>query len=108
MPDDLPTRSVDDDIKGPIDADGLADATAKAGIAALEGLPGPMRESLVYGAAIYLQHLGILEIRPLLQKKSEKYWIAEKRVGALNSQVVKFSAGHHYAVTHFFSSLSHR
>ena len=50
---------MDDDIKGPIDADGLAAATAKVGIAALEGLPGPMRESLVYGAAIYLQHLGI-------------------------------------------------
>ena len=69
LPDDLPTRSVDDDIKGPIDADGLADATAKAGIAALEGLPGPMRESLVYGAAIYLQHLGIFRDPTAAAKK---------------------------------------
>ena len=59
LPDNLPTRPVDDDIKGPIDADGLAEATARAGIAALEGLQGPMRESLIYGAAIYLQYLGI-------------------------------------------------
>ena len=69
LPDDLPTRSVDDDIKGPIDADGLADVTAKAGIAALEGLPGPMRESLVYGAAIYLQHLGIFRDPTAAAKK---------------------------------------
>ena len=60
LPDNLPTRPVDDDIKGPIDADGLAEATARAGIAALEGLQGPMRESLIYGAAIYLQYLGIV------------------------------------------------
>ena len=39
---------------------GLAEATARAGIAALEGLQGPMRESLIYGAAIYLQYLGIV------------------------------------------------
>ena len=61
LPRDLPPQEVDDDIKGPIDADGLAIATAQAGLETLEGASGPMRESLVYGAAIYLCHLGLAE-----------------------------------------------
>ena len=34
----------------------LANAAAKSGIAALGGMPGPMRDSLVYGAALCLVH----------------------------------------------------
>lgn len=40
-----------------IDAVALAKYAAEAGLAALAGAPGPMRDSLVYGAAICLMHL---------------------------------------------------
>ncbi len=40
------------------DADALAQAAAQAGLAALTGEPGPVRESLVYGAALSLVQLG--------------------------------------------------
>jgi anthranilate phosphoribosyltransferase len=41
-----------------IDNDAVAKAAAEAGIAALTGQPGPTRDSLVYGAALCLWHLG--------------------------------------------------
>lgn len=58
LPQDLPQQAADDEIKGTIDADALADASAQAGLAALAGEPGPVRESLVYGAALCLIQLG--------------------------------------------------
>jgi anthranilate phosphoribosyltransferase len=42
----------------PIDIDAAAHAAAMAGMEALQGKPGPARDSLVYGAAIMLHHLG--------------------------------------------------
>jgi len=41
-----------------IDNAAVAKAAAKAGMAALAGQPGPTRDSLVYGAALCLWHLG--------------------------------------------------
>jgi anthranilate phosphoribosyltransferase len=58
LPQDLPGQKADDDIKGSIDADVLAQAAAQAGIGALAGESGPVRESLVYGAALCLIQLG--------------------------------------------------
>ncbi len=58
LPENLSPREAGDDIQGAIDADELAHATARAGIATLEGAPGPLRESLLYGAAICLMQLG--------------------------------------------------
>ena len=58
LPEDLPQQAADDEIKGSIDADALAHASAQAGLAALTGEPGPVRESLVYGAALSLVQLG--------------------------------------------------
>ena len=42
----------------PLDTVAAAKAAAQAGKAALEGEPGPTRDSLVYGAALCLWHLG--------------------------------------------------
>ncbi|MBI3042787.1 MAG: anthranilate phosphoribosyltransferase [Betaproteobacteria bacterium] len=42
----------------PLDAAAVAQAAAEAGMAALAGHPGPTRDSLVYGAALCLWHLG--------------------------------------------------
>jgi anthranilate phosphoribosyltransferase len=36
----------------------IAKAAAAAGLAALAGEPGPTRDSLIYGAALCLWHLG--------------------------------------------------
>ena len=58
LPEHLPQQAADDEIKGSIDADALAHASAQAGLAALTGEPGPVRESLVYGAALSLVQLG--------------------------------------------------
>jgi len=41
-----------------LDNDGVAKAAAEAGVAALGGQAGPTRDSLVYGAALCLWHLG--------------------------------------------------
>ncbi len=41
-----------------LDREALAKAAAEAGLAALEGRPGPTRDALVYGAALCLWHLG--------------------------------------------------
>ncbi|MGA0843119.1 MAG: anthranilate phosphoribosyltransferase [Arenicellales bacterium] len=59
LPENLPSQEAQDDIQGVIDSDGLAVATAREGVEALEGVHGPFRESLVYGAAISLCYLGI-------------------------------------------------
>ena len=44
--------------EAPLDAAAVAKAAAEAGMAALEGRPGPTRDCLVYGAALCLWHLG--------------------------------------------------
>ena len=58
LPQDLPQQEADDAITGSIDADALAQAAAKAGLAALDSKAGPMRDSLVYGGELCLCHLG--------------------------------------------------
>jgi anthranilate phosphoribosyltransferase len=59
LPSDLPKApETQDEIAPAIDIDAAAEAAAKAGLAALEGGAGPARDSLVYGAAIVLTHLG--------------------------------------------------
>ena len=54
----MPSQEADDEIKGLVNADALAQAAATAGLAALTGEAGPVRDSLVYGAALCLCHLG--------------------------------------------------
>lgn len=59
LPKDLPgVKQAGDGIASEIDIDALAKVSAKMGIAALEGAPGPMYDSLVYAAATCLHHLG--------------------------------------------------
>jgi len=58
LPENLPLQEADDEIKGLVNADALAQAAATAGLAALTGESGPVRDSLVYGAALCLCHLG--------------------------------------------------
>ena len=58
LPENLPLQEADDEIKGLVNADALAQAAATAGLAALTGEVGPVRDSLVYGAALCLCHLG--------------------------------------------------
>jgi len=55
LPTELAPREGDDSAM--LDTAAAAEAAARAGIAALEGVPGPMRDSLVYAAAICLWHL---------------------------------------------------
>lgn len=50
-------QAVQDDESVKIDPSALAKYAAEAGLAALDGAPGPMRDSLIYGAAICLMHL---------------------------------------------------
>ncbi|UCE90286.1 MAG: anthranilate phosphoribosyltransferase [Pseudomonadota bacterium] len=58
LPEDLPPAGVrDDQIATAIDSGAAARHAAEAGIAALEGKAGPVRDSLIYGAAICLWHL---------------------------------------------------
>lgn len=58
LPEDLPPgREVSDDIAGMVDADAIAGAAADAGLAALRGEQGPVRDSLIYASAICLVHL---------------------------------------------------
>lgn len=59
LPDDLPPGpAAEDRIAREFDVDAAAAAAAAAGRAALDGRPGPTRDSLVYAAAICLHHLG--------------------------------------------------
>ena len=47
-----------DDTGGEVDGLAIAEAAARAGLEALDGAPGPARDSLVYGAALVLRHVG--------------------------------------------------
>ncbi len=58
IPDRIATsQDAVDEIAAGIDTEALAEAAAKAGIAALRGEAGPAYDSLVYGAALCLFHL---------------------------------------------------
>ena len=46
---------------GEVDGLAIARAAARAGLDALDGVPGPARDSLVYGAALVLRHTGKTE-----------------------------------------------
>lgn len=54
----IPGASDEGQSDAPIDAAAVANAAAVAGMAALAGQPGATRDSLVYGAALCLWHLG--------------------------------------------------
>jgi anthranilate phosphoribosyltransferase len=60
LPQDLvPVPAGNDGETAPtLDSDAAAAAAAAAGLEALHGRPGAARDSLVYGAAIMLHHLG--------------------------------------------------
>ena len=49
-------RRKSDDTGGEVDGTAIAQAAARAGLDALDGAPGPARDSLVYGAALVLRH----------------------------------------------------
>ena len=49
-------RRKSDDTGGEVDGTAIARAAARAGLEALDGVPGPARDSLVYGAALVLRH----------------------------------------------------
>ena len=51
-------RRKSDDTGGEVDGLAIARAAARAGLEALDGAPGPARDSLVYGAALILRHTG--------------------------------------------------
>ena len=51
-------RRKSDDTGGEVDGLAIAGAAARAGLEALDGAPGPARDSLVYGAALILRHTG--------------------------------------------------
>ena len=51
-------RRKSDDTGGEVDGLAIAEAAARAGLEALDGALGPARDSLVYGAALVLRHLG--------------------------------------------------
>ena len=51
-------RRKSDDTGGEVDGLAIAEAAAGAGLEALDGAPGPARDSLVYGAALVLRHVG--------------------------------------------------
>ena len=54
-------RRKSDATGGEIDGIAIAEAAARAGLDALDGAPGPARDSLVYGAALVLRHAGRTE-----------------------------------------------
>lgn len=59
LPDDLPqTTRPGDEIAVVVDVPAAAQAAAEAGMAALNGVTGPMYDSLVFGGALILWHLG--------------------------------------------------
>ena len=51
-------RRKSDDTGGEVDGLAIARAAARAGLDALDGAPGPARDSLIYGAALILRHTG--------------------------------------------------
>ena len=51
-------RRKSDDTGGEVDGLAIARAAAQAGLDALDGAPGPARDSLVYAAALVLRHTG--------------------------------------------------
>lgn len=53
----IPGMSDEGESEAPFDAAAVAKAAAEAGLAALNGEPGPTRDCLVYGAALCLWHL---------------------------------------------------
>lgn len=58
LPADLPQAArPGDDIAIAVDIDAMARAAAEEGIAALEGKPGPVRDSLILAGALCLHHL---------------------------------------------------
>lgn len=58
LPDDLPKSSrPGDEIAIAVDIDATAEAAVKAGLAALDGQHGPVRDSLVYSGALALWHM---------------------------------------------------
>ena len=59
LPEDLPGyRAKTDGVATGVDAGAIAEAAARAGVEALEGKRGAAFDSLVYGAALTLWHLG--------------------------------------------------
>ena len=54
-------RRKSDDTGGEVDGLAIARAAARAGLDALDGVPGPARDSLVYGATLVLRHTGKTE-----------------------------------------------
>lgn len=59
LPEDLPpAERRGDEIAVAVNTEAAARAAVDAGLAALEGRPGPTRDALVYGAAACLWHLG--------------------------------------------------
>jgi anthranilate phosphoribosyltransferase len=54
----IPGAAEEGEVQGTLDTAAVAKAAAQAGLAALEGEAGPTRDSLVYGAALCLWHLG--------------------------------------------------
>ena len=60
LPEDLPTTNrPGDDIAVAVDVRATAEASARAGVAALEGQRGPTYDSLVFTGALILWHLGL-------------------------------------------------
>lgn len=59
IPDDIPpAESKGDDIATTINIGKAAELAAATGLEALAGKPGPARDSLIYGCAIMLSHIG--------------------------------------------------
>ncbi len=58
LPADLPQAAAGDNRAMSLDSDAAAERAAENGLAALAGSPGPARDSLIYGGAIVLHHLG--------------------------------------------------
>ena len=54
-------RRKSDDTGGEVDGLAIAEAAARAGLEALDGAPGPARDSLVYAATLVLRHVGKAE-----------------------------------------------
>ena len=54
-------RRKSDDTGGEVDGLAIARAAAQAGLDALDGAPGPARDSLVYAAALVLRHTGTIQ-----------------------------------------------
>ena len=54
-------RRKSDETGGEVDGVAIAEAAARAGLDALDGAPGPARDSLVYAAAVILRHVGTTE-----------------------------------------------